>query len=64
MKKYSGGKILHFLLNCIDIFLALGAFIGVMLLCIGSTKHRLGLEVTGIVITVICCLLAYCLFRG
>lgn len=55
---------MSFLLLYADLFLAVGILIGVMFASIGSAKHNFGLEVSGIVITVLCCLLAYCLFRG
>ena len=64
MRKYNGGDTLQFLLNYVDIFLAAGAFVGVMVASIGSAKHRFGLEVTGIVTTVLCAIIALYYFRG
>ncbi|MBR2906826.1 MAG: hypothetical protein IKC26_02120 [Clostridia bacterium] len=55
---------MSFLLLYADLFLAVAILIGVMLMSVGSTKHNFGLELSGIVITVICCLWAYCLFGG
>lgn len=64
MKKYSGGKILHFLLNCIDIFLAVGVFLGVILASLGSAKHKFGLEVLGIVMALFFAIVAFYYFKG
>ena len=47
-----------------ELLLAVGIMIGVMLMSAGSTKHNFRLELSGIMITVICCILAYYLFRG
>lgn len=47
-----------------DVLLAIGLLLGVMIASVGSVKHRFGLEVGGVVMAVMCLVMAMYWFRG